>query len=295
MRRRFTGRLRPTTFPAVVLGVSACLAAGVAIASGGASYPSDSKSVSNAEPGRTKDAVKCPAGRHVTGGGVEVTGDDSTLDLEVGSTLPTKHNTGWSGGANNSGPSNGDMTVTAICEKGAFVYKTVKATVPVDKAVRKVAKCPLGTHVIGGGVGAPGDHGVEVFLSEPRDGPDKGTKFDDAWGGGVDSSQNTKTKMTVTAICAHLGKHAVKKVVGPKQVIPNNTEDSGKAMCPTGTHVVGGGSHTAPHSTDSEVESSFPIDGPDSDSTPDDGWKSFANNDGSGATLKLHAVALCKA
>jgi hypothetical protein len=187
------------------------------------------------------------------------------------------------------------MTVTAICEKGKLVYKTVKATLPPDKAVRKVAKCPLGTRIMGGGAGAPGDHGVEVFLSEPRDGPDKGTKFDDAWGGGVNnSSSGPATKMTVTAICKKRAKSAVKKVVGPKQVIPDNSEDSGKAMCPSGTHVVGGGSHTAPHSTDSEVAGSFPIDGSDGDGKPDDGWEAIANNDNSGLQIKLHAVALCE-
>jgi hypothetical protein len=293
MRRRFNSHFRPAT----VLGalIAAAAFAGAAIASGGTTYPTASRTVSNAEPGRTSTGVDCPLARHVTGGGVEVSGDPGDLELEVGSSLPRKHDTGWAGGANDSGPVDAQMTVTAICEKGKFVYKTVKTKIPAGKAVRKVAKCPLGTRIMGGGAGAPGDHGVEVFLSEPRDGPDKGTKFDDAWGGGVNNSQSGKaTRMTVTAVCKKRPKQAVKKVTGPKQVLPDNTQDSGKAMCPAGTHVVGGGSHTAPHSTDSEVESSFPIDGPDLDLKPDDGWEAVANNDDSGLRIKLHAVALCE-
>jgi hypothetical protein len=278
-------------------GVAACglIVLGPALGAGGIKYVTKETSVPNAEPGRTAATAKCPAGRHVTGGGAEITGDDSTFDLEVGSTLPAQHNKAWTAGANNSSFSAADMTVTAVCSPGTFVYKTVTLTVPVDKAKHRVAKCPLGTYVLGGGAGAPGDHGVEVFQSEPTDGPDKGTKLNDAWEGGVDNGQDSDTKLTVTAICAKVPKRSVKKVSGARKVLPNNTEDSATAMCPSGTHVVGGGAHTHPHSTDSEVESTFPIDGPDSDTKPDDGWEAVANNDGSGVQIDLHSIALCVA
>jgi hypothetical protein len=278
-----------------VAGVSAglLLVAGSALGLDSVSVKSVDRNVPSGEPGRTSATVKCPAGKHVTSGGVEVVGAGSQLELEVGSTLPKKHNTAWAGGGNNSSGASADMTVTALCAKGNFDYVTVKAKVHDGKAVRKVAKCPLGDRIIGGGVGAPGDHGVEVFLSEPRDGPDKGTKFDDAWGGGENSSQSKTTTMTVTAVCQKLPKRAVKRVIGGKQVLPDNTSDSAQVLCPTGMHVVGGGAHTAPHSPDSEVHSSFPIDGPDADSKPDDGWQADANNDDSGTTIKLRSVALC--
>ena len=277
---------------AVATGVSAA-GLGLALASGGASYETTSKNVPNTGAARTSATSKCGSGRHVTGGGVQVTGEAGSLELEVGQTLPAKKNTAWHGGANNTSSTTAQMAVTAICEKGKFTYKTVKASIPVDKAVRAVAKCPLGTFVLSGGAGAPGDHGVEVFLSEPRDGPDKGTKLNDAWAGGVNNSSSHKTKLTVTAICAKVPTRAIKRVDGPRQTLPDNTQDSGKAMCPSGTHVVGGGAHTFPHSTDSEVESTFPIDGPDADSKPDDGWEAVANNDDSGQEIKLRAIALC--
>jgi hypothetical protein len=267
---------------------------GLALASGGASYETTSKNVPNTGAARTSATSKCGSGRHVTGGGVQVTGEAGSLELEVGQTLPAKH-TGWHGGANNTSSTTAQMTVTAICEKGKFTYKTVKASIPVNKAVHKVAKCPLGTFVLGGGAGAPGDHGVEVFQTEPTDGPDKGTKLNDAWEGGVNNSSSHKTKLTVTAICADVPKRAVKKVSGPRKVLPDNTQDSATAMCPSGTHVVGGGAHTHPHSTDTEVESTFPIDGPDPDTKPDDGWEAVANNDDSGFKIDLHSIALCVA
>jgi len=272
------------------------LVLGSALAADDISFKTVIKNVpTGGEPGRTSATTgKCAPGRHVTSGGVQVTGSGlNSLELEVGSTLPSKHNTAWAGGGNNTSGSTAQMTVTAMCAKGKFDYVTVKATVGPGGAVRKVAKCPLGDRVIGGGVGAPGNHGVEVFLSEPRDGPDKGTKLDDAWGGGENNSQTQSTTMTVTAVCQKLPKHAVKRVIGPRQVIQDGNFDTAQVFCPSGTHVVGGGSHTTPHSIDSEVESSFPIDGPDADTKPDDGWEADANNDGSGTTIKLRSVALC--
>jgi len=280
---------------AIGTGACLCVAIGGALAAG-VNFVTVSKTVPSGEPGRTPATAKCGSGQHVTSGGVQVTGPGDELELEVGSTLPKKHNTAWAGGGNNTSGADAQMNVTAICTKGKFHYETVKAKVHPGKAVRKVAKCPLGMYVIGGGVGAPGDHGVEVFLSEPRDGPDKGTKLNDAWGGGENNSQSGKTTtMRVTAICEKVPKRSIKRVIGPKKLLPDNTSDAAQVFCPAGTHIVGGGPHTSPHSTDSEVESSFPIDGPDLDLKPDDGWESDANNDDSGFQIKLRSVALCVA
>jgi hypothetical protein len=255
-------------------------------------YVSKDKPVPSAEPGRTSLTVPCSGGRHVTSGGVEVDGDESTLDLEVGSTLPAKHNKAWRGGGNN-GPAadpTADMTVTAVCAKGNFIYKTAKKHLPVDGAVRKKVSCPVGTNVVGGGVGAPGDHGVEAFISEPRDGGDGDVLRDDAWTGGEDNGSNNGTTMKVTAICSKT-LHP-KQVVGKKRIVNPGAQNLARVFCPSGSHVVGGASHTKPHSTDSEIADAFPVDNGDHGSTPDNGWEVDANNEGS-APLKLRSIALC--
>jgi len=265
---------------------------GSALGAGGLRYVSKHKTVVSGEPGRTYLSVGCSGGRHVTSGGVEVTGDESNLDLEVGSTLPTKNNTAWRGGANDNPPTpDGDMTVTAICSSGKFFYATATKNVKKGGFARKIVSCPAGTQVIGGGAGAPGDHGVEVIQSEPRDGKDADTDPDDGWLGGESNSSSKATTLKVVAICSKLTN--VKRVTGKPKTVAIDTQSSAKVSCPSGTHVIGGGSHTKPHSTDSEVADSFPTDGPDADTKPDDGWEVDANNDGGSAPIKLRSIAFC--
>ena len=284
-RRRVAALLAGTCVLVIVL-------LGSALGAGGLSYVSKHKNVVSGEPGRTYLSVACPGGRHVTSGGVEVTGDESNLDLEVGSTLPTKNNTAWRGGANDNPPTpDANMTVTAICSRGKFFYETAKKQVKIGGFSRKIVSCPAGTEVIGGGAGAPGDHGVEVIQSEPRDGKDADTDPNDAWLGGESNSSSKVVTLKVVAICSKLKN--VKRVTGKPKTVAIDTQNSAKVSCPGGSHVIGGGSHTKPHSTNSEVADSFPIDGPDADSKPDDGWEVDANNDGGSAPIKLRSIAFC--
>jgi hypothetical protein len=269
------------------------LAAGVALAAGGLKYVSKQKTASNVEPGRTFDTAKCPhAKHHVTGGGLRVTGPSEPLELEVGSSLPTARHNGWRGGANNSSAANAQMTTTAICGKGKLVYKSVKKSIAVDEVSQKKARCPKRTKVIGGGVGAPGDHGVEVAASEPSDGSDHNSKPDDAWFGRESNTSTSNTRMTVTAVCAKRGKF--RYVHSARASMPNDTQRTVSASCPGSKHVTGGGIDIKGKSGDLEVNSSFPFDSGDAGSTPDNGWRVTGNNDGSGSTTSVRAFAICK-
>jgi hypothetical protein len=268
------------------------LVAGAALGAGGLSYSSKHRNVSNAEPGRTSLAAKCTAANsHATGGGVKVDGDESGLDLEVGSTLPNGSHNAWKGGANNSTVATAQMTTTAICGKGNYVYKTVKKSVGVGKAEQKTAKCPAGTKVVGGGVGAPGDHGVEVGASEPSDGGDGNSKADDAWLGRESNSSAKRTVMKVTAVCAEAGKFAY--VRGPATPVINDTQVTSSVSCPGSTQVTGGGVDVTGKNTNVEVGDSFPTDSGDPGNTPDNGWSASGNNDGSGATRSMRTFAIC--
>jgi hypothetical protein len=275
-------------------GILAILAAGTALSAGsGLSYPSGQKSVSNAEPGRTAKSVGCPNDRpHPTGGGVEVGGDESDLELEVGSSGPTANHGGWSGGANNSSASTAEMTVIAICGHGNYVYKTVKKKIAVGKAVQKKASCPSGTDVVGGGVQAAGDHGVEVGSTEPSDGGDGDSKADDAWLGRESNSSSKKTTMKVTAICAKSGSFTY--IRGPKGPVLDDTQATASVSCPPDTQVTGGGVDVTGKNTDIEVADSFPQDDGDVGDLPDNGWSANANNDSSGASESMRAFAICQ-
>jgi hypothetical protein len=66
-----------------------------------------------------------------------------------------------------------------------------------------------------------------------------------------------------------------------------------EAACPRGTHVSGGGGLIEGSNTLNYVHSSYPVDGHDRDSKPDDGWKVRVRNGDMGtvsATAEAHCV-----
>jgi hypothetical protein len=275
-------------------GALAIVAAGTALSAGSTlSYPSAQKTASNAGAGRTAKSVPCPGDHpHPTGGGVEMAGDESELDLEVGSSGPTGNHRGWSGGGNNSSSSTAEMTVTAICGKGNYAYTTAKKRLRVNRSVEKKVSCPGGSDVVGGGVQAAGDHGVEVGSTEPSDGGDRDSKADDAWLGRESNTSSHRTTMKVTAICAKHGTFTY--ISGPASLVPNDSQVSASAACPANTQVTGGGVDVTGNNTDIEVADSLPQDDGDLDDVPDNGWRADANNDNSGRGEHMQAFAICQ-
>jgi hypothetical protein len=64
-------------------------------------------------------------------------------------------------------------------------------------------------------------------------------------------------------------------------------------FCPEGTEVTGGGvSISGPASVTIEVNSSFPLDGPDFGETPEDGWQGSGSN-GTGTAQSMIVWAIC--
>ena len=63
------------------------------------------------------------------------------------------------------------------------------------------------------------------------------------------------------------------------------------AKCPRGTHVLGGGGESGGGFGDTFISSSFPFDGRDRDSKPDDGWK--ATHSSFDDVRELYADAVC--
>src|SRR5436190_5860332 len=117
-RRRILPLFLPRSIAVVATVLSVSLAASPAwgLRAGPLRYPSHTKDVPNTEPGVTSDTVECPADRPVaTSGGAEITGNQTGLDLEVGTTLPEgAADKGWTVVANNSSPAAASMKPYAI-------------------------------------------------------------------------------------------------------------------------------------------------------------------------------------
>lgn len=65
---------------------------------------------------------------------------------------------------------------------------------------------------------------------------------------------------------------------------------SQKLRCPAGTRVSGGGAYTTGSGLEDEVSDSYPFDGKDADTKPDDGWKGAVNG---GSASQMRAWAIC--
>jgi hypothetical protein len=258
-------------------------------------YPAKDKAVPNAEPGVTSSTVNCPSDHPlVTGGGAEITGDESTLDLEIGTTLPAKDLKGWKVTANNSSASAASMHVTAICARSHVTFRSSHKVVLKGRQGSLKVACPTGTTLIGGGVGISGtNHMQEVASSAPFDGKDADHKTDDGWAGRANNGLNKKVTMTVAAVCARSGSFRFVHSAGAS--VADNTQLSASVTCPSGTTVTGGGVSITGSSLGVEVGDSFPIDGADVDTTPDDGWQATANNDSTGRSQTMQVFAICKA
>jgi hypothetical protein len=81
--------------------------------------------------------------------------------------------------------------------------------------------------------------------------------------------------------------NSTKKTLQPGDVFVRQS-----VKCPAGTHVLGGGTHTTGGINKTTVGSSFPFDGGDGNTTPDDGWRSFATNKSDG-NEKMQTFAVC--
>ena len=258
-------------------------------------YVSKNKAVPSDETvGVTTGHVTCPADHPlVTGGGLEVNGTDPGLDLEVGTSLSSNHLRNWTGAANNNSGNPATMTVFGICARSGITHRVIKKTIGPDRQGKAQVLCPSGTKVTGGGVGVSGsNHTQEVASSYPFDSSDANAAPDNGWRGRGNNGQNKKVTLTVEVVCSHSGTYSY--VHSSRKSVPNNAQVPRRATCPTGSQVTGGGLSITGTTLNTEVADSFPFDGSDAGTTPDDGWQGNANNDGSGQTLKAQAFAICR-
>lgn len=261
----------------------------------GLTYPALEKAVPDSGPdhlGKTGDSMGCH-GKPPTGGGVQISGNNTDFDLEVATTETLGSR--WSAEVNNDSGAPARMILTVVCANGGgrFSYPDASRTIPAGSQVLKKVSCPRGTQVVGGGVSTTGEStGIEIASSEPADGPDHDSKLDDAWLGTANNGTTASAQMGVVAVCAASGHY--RYVMSAPADLPNNSVNTAHAHCPAGSHVTGGGIDVTGVDIGIEVAGTFPEDRDDADAIPDDGWVAVANNDNSGRDEQVRAFAICK-
>lgn len=137
------------------------------------------------------------------------------------------------------------------------------------------ADCLPGTRLIGGGVTPPSGAFSDSWINTtiPVDGPDAGSGPDGRKGRIANLAGGAKS-VSAYAICTA---NQVRSRSARTRVDPSDS-GSVKAKCPAGTRVASGGAGLNGAASDSHLDSSYPFDGSDGDSKPDDGWKARAFN-----------------
>jgi len=137
------------------------------------------------------------------------------------------------------------------------------------------ADCLPGSRLIGGGATPSSSPFSETWIntSLPVDGADAGSAPDGRRGRIANLAGGSKD-VSAHAICT------AGDVRSRSATVRVDPSDSGavKAKCPDGTRVASGGAGLNGAASDSHLDSSYPFDGADGDSKPDDGWKARAFN-----------------
>ncbi len=149
------------------------------------------------------------------------------------------------------------------------------------------APCPAGKEVSGGGFDASVG---ELNDTAPADGPDAGDEPDDAWFVSIDfAPTGFEPEVEVYAICEERS-HRTEVEADPIAV---GETAKVSAPCPGRTRPTGGGVTLSGAEDEARVSSSYPFDGPDADSDPDDGWRGQARN-AVGAPKTITVTAICR-
>lgn len=170
---------------------------------------------------------------------------------------------------------------------GVSYVKDSASPTPPATAVLEAA-CPAGKQVSGGGFDAWVNG--ELNDSAPADGPDGDPDPDDAWFVSVDFAPGGfEPEVAAYAICEG---RSHRPEVQAETVAAGATETV-SAPCPGKTKPIGGGVSLSGAEDEAHVNSSYPFDGPDADSDPDDGWRGRAHN-AAGAVKTMTVTAICR-
>jgi hypothetical protein len=176
-------------------------------------------------------------------------------------------------------PATGSATTTS---SGFFTYVAVSTNAPAHRQTAKVANCPPGTVVTGGGAYSTGTSlAVEVATTAPYDDRDRNRRPEDGWKAEVNTGAGAET-ITSYAICAPFtGVAYVHKALK----LPAQKRRGTHVSCPSAAfRVLGGGGLTSSRSTKSVLATTGTDD--------EGGWGASANN-GTSKPKRLTVYAVC--
>jgi hypothetical protein len=298
--------LRIAVAAAVILGLSTPIAASggttpdpdlndtVLGTTGGVRYASDT-AIYDLGSGFASVAAGCGRNRwHMLGGGSKAGGAAATAwqaanRPEDYTDADTDGDDGWLVGGYGVNPD--QITAYSICIRDGDLRYTFKDVADSSSGLR------TGTVQCGGAkwqvtTGSPfiATSGSWINSSIPQDDADAGSEADDGWTGDVYDTIGGTGGFIVSAVCAaHLDLRYVQR--SPSSLAAGSAV-SREADCKPSEHVVGGGAKVSGPENRARLVSTFPVDGDDGDSIPDDGWQSRAYNI-SGTDKKVTAYAIC--
>jgi hypothetical protein len=306
-KRRRWGRV---TAAAALAATAGALVAGVAATGRGGHAPRyRAESASLTPPDQGTITVGCPKHTRASGGGFDLGGGFGHVagtGPYDGADQDKAPDDGWQFAAVVGAGPQVQATAHAVCIDSAVRYRsrTRKILPPLPaRPTRggpppppKKLKCPGDTHVIGGGMLLttipPGPDRIAIDSSFPFDGGDPGSKPDDGWAARFDNQTGItqQDRYTVYAICrAHRPTYRSKATT-----IPSGQTAEAEAVCPSRTHLLGGGVELESANFLQALPSvGHPVDRDDAGTAPDDGFAVAAGDTGSGAPVTLTAHAIC--
>jgi hypothetical protein len=174
---------------------------------------------------------------------------------------------------------------------GRFSYHFASRQFRAGTATKATARCPAGQQLAGSGFGITSPDSVDTYPvndTMPVDGPDRGREPDDGWRV-TGTPVGARSVPSATAICSRVGKFAYKTA----HYVMTAADAPGYAIfCPRPHLRVTGGGVALQGQGGGFVNASFPFDGPDAGSAPDDGWAGSVHIDHPG-TKKLDIFLIC--
>ena len=214
--------------------------------------------------------AKCSSGYKVVAGGVGAPAVDFLNRAQViglrpadGSDARSRGDDAWVGRITWFAAGTGDATAYATCSRhglarGLIYRKKAVSEVAPGSLGKATAKCPTRSKVVGGGVFT---RILAPIVSRPKDGPDSGSKADDAWQGAADNIGSDEARMTVYAVCSRgklkRGLEYRKASVMLDDSSPTSLGGA-TANCPQGSKVLGGGIGSAADSGEVSTSSIRP-------------------------------------
>jgi hypothetical protein len=157
--------------------------------------------------GDTHWRVKCPAGTHVAGGGVDASRHEQNVFVRSskpvdGADAGDAPDDGWLGEVTNNRDEPVKAVVWAICTKQHYAYLSKLIEFFPDDKMEGSVTCPNSDGVTGGGAAGDFDSNFRVLASSaPIQAEDADSQPDDAWFSRIESYSGLGQDITFYAIC----------------------------------------------------------------------------------------------